>query len=169
MRSFTRDVLTDGPSPGLAEEVREFLPDALYVRAVYEREDAGFESREGRGVEDLYSEFYVHKHGTEPASELLGALREASRRGTGRAMRPLSLTMSGFRSHMDPTELSFEGRTLTAIVGPTGAGKSSILEAISYALYAERRASSVRSSGSSAHDAMSPVLSSASLSTTVNI
>jgi exonuclease SbcC len=52
-------------------------------------------------------------------------------------MKPLSLTMSGFRSHMDTTELSFEGRTLTAIVGPTGAGKSSILEAISYALYAK--------------------------------
>ena len=52
-------------------------------------------------------------------------------------MRPLSLTMSGFRSHMETTELSFEGRTLTAIVGPTGSGKSSILEAISYALYAK--------------------------------
>ncbi len=52
-------------------------------------------------------------------------------------MRPLSLTMSGFRSHMETTELSFEGRTLTAIIGPTGSGKSSILEAISYALYAK--------------------------------
>jgi DNA repair protein SbcC/Rad50 len=52
-------------------------------------------------------------------------------------MRPLSLTMSGFRSHMETTELSFEERTLTAIVGPTGSGKSSILEAISYALYAK--------------------------------
>jgi exonuclease SbcC len=38
---------------------------------------------------------------------------------------------------MDTTELSFEDRTLTAIVGPTGSGKSSILEAISYALYAK--------------------------------
>ena len=52
-------------------------------------------------------------------------------------MRPLSLKISGFRSHMDTTELSFEDRTLTAIVGPTGSGKSSILEAISYALYAK--------------------------------
>jgi exonuclease SbcC len=50
-------------------------------------------------------------------------------------VKPLSLKISGFRSHLDTTELSFEGRTLTAIVGPTGAGKSSILEAISYALY----------------------------------
>jgi DNA repair protein SbcC/Rad50 len=50
-------------------------------------------------------------------------------------VKPLSLKISGFRSHLETTELSFEGRTLTAIVGPTGAGKSSILEAISYALY----------------------------------
>jgi DNA repair protein SbcC/Rad50 len=50
-------------------------------------------------------------------------------------VKPLSLKISGFRSHLEPTELSFAGRTLTAIVGPTGAGKSSILEAISYALY----------------------------------
>jgi exonuclease SbcC len=50
-------------------------------------------------------------------------------------VKPLSLKISGFRSHLDTTELSFEGRTLTAIVGPTGSGKSSILEAISYALY----------------------------------
>jgi exonuclease SbcC len=50
-------------------------------------------------------------------------------------VKPVSLRISGFRSHLAPTDLSFEGRTLTAIVGPTGSGKSSILEAISYALY----------------------------------
>ena len=50
-------------------------------------------------------------------------------------MKPVSLTMKGFRSHDDATELSFAGRRLFAIVGPTGAGKSSILDAISYSLY----------------------------------
>lgn len=50
-------------------------------------------------------------------------------------MKPLSLTLSGFRSHLEETEISFDGRTLTAIVGPTGAGKSTILEAITFALY----------------------------------
>ena len=43
--------------------------------------------------------------------------------------------MQGFRSHERKTEISFEGRSLIAIVGPTGAGKSSILDGISYALY----------------------------------
>lgn len=50
-------------------------------------------------------------------------------------MRPLHLTLSGFRSYERTTELSFESRNLLAIVGPTGAGKSSILDGISYALY----------------------------------
>lgn len=50
-------------------------------------------------------------------------------------MKPVSLTIKGFRSHAAETELSFADRRLFAIVGPTGAGKSSILDAISYALY----------------------------------
>ena len=51
-------------------------------------------------------------------------------------MRPLHLTLEGFRSHERRTEISFESRTLIAIVGPTGAGKSSVLDGISYALFA---------------------------------
>ncbi len=50
-------------------------------------------------------------------------------------MRPLALTLQGFRSHEDATELDLVGRNLIAIVGPTGSGKSSILDAMSYALY----------------------------------
>jgi exonuclease SbcC len=50
-------------------------------------------------------------------------------------VKPVSLTIKGFRSHAAETELSFAGRRLFAIVGPTGAGKSSILDAISYSLY----------------------------------
>ncbi|MGH2778150.1 MAG: AAA family ATPase [Actinomycetota bacterium] len=52
-------------------------------------------------------------------------------------MRPLKLTLQGFRSHETPVEISFENRNLIAIVGPTGAGKSSILDGICYALYAK--------------------------------
>ncbi|MEA2506948.1 MAG: repair protein SbcD/Mre11 [Actinomycetota bacterium] len=70
------EVLTDGPSPGLADEVREFLPDALYVRADYERETVDISSREGRSLPDLYAEFYAQKHGAQPAPELMGALGE---------------------------------------------------------------------------------------------
>jgi len=50
-------------------------------------------------------------------------------------VRPLTLTISGFRSHQAETTISFEDRSLVAIVGPTGAGKSSILDAVVFALY----------------------------------
>lgn len=50
-------------------------------------------------------------------------------------MRPLTLTIDGLRSYRRTTTLEFSDIDLLAIVGDTGAGKSSILEAITYALY----------------------------------
>lgn len=50
-------------------------------------------------------------------------------------MRPLTLTIEGLRSFRSPVEISFQGRDHLAVVGDTGAGKSSILEAITYALF----------------------------------
>lgn len=50
-------------------------------------------------------------------------------------MRPLELTLEAFKSYLEEETFTFEGRTLFAIVGPTGAGKSTILEAMMYALY----------------------------------
>ncbi len=50
-------------------------------------------------------------------------------------MRPLRLSMRGLRSYRGECTIDFRDRALIAIVGDTGAGKSSILEAITYALY----------------------------------
>ena len=50
-------------------------------------------------------------------------------------MRPRRLTVQGFRSFADETSFDFTGRGLVGIVGPIGSGKSSILDAISFALY----------------------------------
>lgn len=51
-------------------------------------------------------------------------------------MRPLQLSFSGIRSYPgDVGPLDFTGKTLIAILGDTGAGKSTILEAITLALY----------------------------------
>ncbi|MDP2674044.1 MAG: SMC family ATPase [Dehalococcoidia bacterium] len=50
-------------------------------------------------------------------------------------MRPLSLRLEGFTCYKQPAEISFEGLDLFAITGPTGAGKSSIVDGITYALY----------------------------------
>jgi exonuclease SbcC len=50
-------------------------------------------------------------------------------------MRPLELTMRGFRSFRDEVTFDFRGRHLIGIVGPIGAGKSTILDAMAFALY----------------------------------
>lgn len=50
-------------------------------------------------------------------------------------MRPVTLEMSGFSAFRETTTISFEGTDLVALVGPTVSGKSSIIDAITFALY----------------------------------
>ena len=50
-------------------------------------------------------------------------------------MRPIQISIRGLRSYRKDCTINFEKRSLVAIVGDTGSGKSSILEAITYALY----------------------------------
>ena len=52
-------------------------------------------------------------------------------------MRPLRLELRGFTSFRETAVLDFEGRRLFAITGPTGAGKSSLLDAMTWALYGQ--------------------------------
>lgn len=50
-------------------------------------------------------------------------------------MRPIRLTLEGFGAFREPTEVDFDGVELFALVGPTGSGKSTIIDAICFALY----------------------------------
>src|SRR4051812_2613515 len=55
-------------------------------------------------------------------------------------MRPLRLEMTGFGAYAGRQVIDFEalgGSALFLIHGPTGAGKTTILDAISFALYGE--------------------------------
>ena len=52
-------------------------------------------------------------------------------------MRPIELTLKDFRSFQGRHSFSFAGRRLVAVAGPIGAGKTSILDAIAYALYGQ--------------------------------
>jgi exonuclease SbcC len=50
-------------------------------------------------------------------------------------MRPLRLDMAGFAVFRDETSVDFTDADFFALVGPTGAGKSTVLDAICFALY----------------------------------
>ncbi|HET6664399.1 MAG TPA: SMC family ATPase, partial [Acidimicrobiales bacterium] len=50
-------------------------------------------------------------------------------------MRPRRLEVEGFTAFRGPTVVDFTGADLFALVGPTGAGKTSIIDALTFALY----------------------------------
>ena len=50
-------------------------------------------------------------------------------------MRPLKLRMKGFAAFRDDTEVDFTGVELATLVGPTGSGKSTIIDGITFALF----------------------------------
>jgi len=68
-------VQTEGPVPGLADRVREALPNAVEIQAVYERADAE-RPRTGVGTlqpRDQFAHYYQHAHGAEPQPDLVAA------------------------------------------------------------------------------------------------
>lgn len=50
-------------------------------------------------------------------------------------MRPVLLELDGFASFREPTLVDFRHADYFALVGPTGAGKSTIIDALTFALY----------------------------------
>ena len=50
-------------------------------------------------------------------------------------MRPLELTVEGFRSYRGRATFDWRDRRLVGVVGPIGSGKSSLLDAVTFALY----------------------------------
>ncbi|HEY2638664.1 MAG TPA: SMC family ATPase [Streptosporangiaceae bacterium] len=50
-------------------------------------------------------------------------------------MRPLRLLLDGFGTYRNPTEIDFADVEFFALVGPTGSGKSTVIDALCFALY----------------------------------
>jgi DNA repair protein SbcD/Mre11 len=68
-------VMTDGPVPGLADRVREVMPEAVWVEPEYERleherPDAGMVSL---APGEQFIHYYRHAHGVEPEEALIEA------------------------------------------------------------------------------------------------
>lgn len=75
LRAF---VTTDGPVPGIADRVRDELPNALDVHLVYERAESHGtgEPLSALHPRDQFVASYRKQHQAEPASELLAAFDE---------------------------------------------------------------------------------------------
>ncbi len=54
-------------------------------------------------------------------------------------MKPIRLQLAGFTSYRDPVEIDFTDLDLVCISGSNGAGKSSLLDAMTYALFGQAR------------------------------
>jgi exonuclease SbcD len=66
-------LVCEGPQPGLGDQVREILPNALEVRLEYEREEPNAD-REGikhLTPRELFERYYRARHAADPEEELL--------------------------------------------------------------------------------------------------
>ncbi|MYD04163.1 MAG: exonuclease SbcCD subunit D [Acidimicrobiia bacterium] len=69
-------VVTDGPDPGLADRARSRFDRVVKIRADYPRTEAERPSREGRGLVDLYQDFYRADEGMDPPDDLVDRFRQ---------------------------------------------------------------------------------------------
>jgi exonuclease SbcD len=78
-------VRVDGPVPGIADRVRELLPNALEVRVDYERAESQVSEVSLRSLEprEQFIAYYEEIHGTNPADETVGAFTRVYEEVTG--------------------------------------------------------------------------------------
>ena len=79
-------VRVDAPTPGIADRVREVLPNTLDVQLEYERQEpTGEATRLGRlDAAELFTEFYEHQKGAKPSEDLIGLFRSVYEEASGR-------------------------------------------------------------------------------------
>lgn len=80
-------LVCEGPQPGLADRVREILPDALEVRLDYAREDPERRASDLRRLtpRQLFERYFREAHGAPPAAEAAKLFDELYEEVTGAA------------------------------------------------------------------------------------
>ena len=72
-------VRTNGPVPGIADEIRAIIPNAVHVTSDYPRARGEEDAATGLMTlrpRDQFASFYRSKHGSEPSPEVLAAFEE---------------------------------------------------------------------------------------------
>ena len=95
------------------------------------------EGGEARSLPDHYADWHAASAGRSTRARPRPSprpWRPPSPRPEGTFMRPLELRLSGFRSYDEQT-VDWRPHGLVVIAGDTGAGKTSLLDAICFALY----------------------------------
>jgi hypothetical protein len=69
-------VRTDGPEPGLLDQVRERFPDVVKVRPEYERPTVESSIAAGASLDELYAAYHLETHAAEPLDALMALFRE---------------------------------------------------------------------------------------------
>jgi hypothetical protein len=64
-----------GPVPGIADRIREILPNALDVRTDFPRAGPQVQERQHMAPDAMFQAFYESQHGAPPAKELMQAFR----------------------------------------------------------------------------------------------
>ncbi len=133
--AWLRVRVTEPARAGLADDVRSLLGDRVVEVRIELAEPSTARplvARRGRAPHELFGA-YLEDQGID--DDRLGrAVRRAARRGDP-PVRPVRLEVQGFGAFREPTEIDFDGVDLFALVGPTGSGKSTVIDAICFALY----------------------------------
>ncbi|HYL99302.1 MAG TPA: exonuclease SbcCD subunit D C-terminal domain-containing protein, partial [Blastocatellia bacterium] len=63
-------VKLEGPTPGIADKIREILPNALEVRLEYPRIEKPTPAIAGLEPKDIFRQYYVTEKGSEPSEKI---------------------------------------------------------------------------------------------------
>ena len=140
--AWLRLVVRESHRAGLGSDVRAMFGERVVevrIESPTATNSHDVSGRHGRSPSELLDDYLASQSVDDARVEAFvrSAARSGHRRlGGGQSqMRPLRLELQGFSAFRDLTVIDFSDIELVALVGPTGSGKSSIIDAMTFALY----------------------------------